>query len=424
DWFNSLVEDFLKLLSDLVAFVLETIAAAAEAIAETAKKVAEAGLKLIEAVVRAAMAVLEQLLKASLLILANIILALTLLSNIQSFPQVISIFSLISMTEGYTMKIKFLYIKLENKENINDNVEYHVYFDWFYVDFVDLKLPFMISEIRKNDKLIIQEIEPLFLGSGGLISNGNSSKSSQEIQNSNSSAYDINSNLTVYQYNGEVIFIEKSIFEKNFLWGFSSTFALLGVILGILIAVHSKRSDKIKYYTNLFLAIATILLYVLNIIIWTIEGRFLNLLEKAKLISYVIGVLTALLFVGTLLKLAFGGKKEDFIELVNDLQFWILAILRIINLIIGYLNLFLKDVDWYSIKTALLIQVSIFAGIVFLAHFFISNIELRKNLNIFGKYCLFSGLGLFTIILTYYSVFTISAFFDFLFFYGGTEYEK
>ncbi|MGQ4876104.1 MAG: hypothetical protein ACP6IY_18720, partial [Promethearchaeia archaeon] len=159
DWFNSLVEDFLKLLSDLVAFVLETIAAAAEAIAETAKKVAEAGLKLIEAVVRAAMAVLEMMLKAALLALIYAMYAVALYNAILTFGLLTLAIVPLSLIMQNPFHIDFL--KLEFNF-FGLNIKYETITSWSYQKFLDVDIPLLITNIYIDDLLIYSYINNIF----------------------------------------------------------------------------------------------------------------------------------------------------------------------------------------------------------------------------------------------------------------------
>ena len=408
-WFESLIEAFLDLLSDLVAFVLDAVQKVAEALGNLVQAVAEAGLTLVKAVAAAAMEALENLLKAALLALAYTILAFTLLTYTASFPLVVALFALVGTAQGSGLEIGFLYLKLENS---NSKMEYEIYLDWLYVDFVDMKLPFMITEIRQNNEIAVQEIEPILMGKGNLNSNLESDlKASSNFEQTNES-HAIRTTETLKSNNP--IFIDGEVFHENFLWGFGATFGLIGTILGGLSIVHANKEDKPKLYTILGLGIAAIILYTLNVRKWTQKERWKDLTERNKRVSFTIGILTALIFTGALLRSLFGGESVDPIKLVKDLQFWIIIILRIINTVIGYCNFFLGGYELYNLETALLAQVSIFTGIVSLGFIFIGNPELRKNYSTFGKFCLYGGLGLFAMILTYFSVLTISAFFNLL----------
>ncbi|MGV9206070.1 MAG: hypothetical protein ACOC44_18845, partial [Promethearchaeia archaeon] len=125
DWFESLIEAFLELLSDLVAFVLESIGKVAEALGNLVQAVAEAGLNLVKAVSAAAMKALENLLKAALLAFIYTIFAISLLV----------LFPLIAVMHF----LQSSFSQLIEDRSLSIDIEYEITLE--PVDFLDLIVP-------------------------------------------------------------------------------------------------------------------------------------------------------------------------------------------------------------------------------------------------------------------------------------------
>ncbi|MBD3227168.1 MAG: hypothetical protein GF329_03185 [Candidatus Lokiarchaeota archaeon] len=270
----------------------------------------EWGMKVLGAFAEGAAQAIEAAIKAIILILAFILLALNLFFLIIGFLLTVGILLILSIFVNAIMVASFLSLSIE-MDTFFYEIKYEI--EWGYVEFIDLKLPF-IKETHETSEIQITKKDPIFLGES--VSEKNI-YNTYKIQNNDQENLDNLKNLN----NNETI---DETFPLNVINGMTLGFNLLTVFMGIFAAAFAIPDPygKILNIISWGLFIASIIFVGYSFFqLLTPETRETHFSNAIGLgVSLIIGAV----IIGIFLKLLkFGGTPDDILALFEDLSdFW------------------------------------------------------------------------------------------------------
>ena len=148
--------NFVQLVVDFINFIIDVLIAVGTFFADLIGWMAEQGMNLVAAIAAAVLLAVEAILKAIFLALVFLTLALTLIEMVLMWSIFLVSFLVLSLETPGTLNV-FLFGFEYTSIDSSFSIKYEESIQWRFIDFFDLNLPVVRTEISQDGELISWE---------------------------------------------------------------------------------------------------------------------------------------------------------------------------------------------------------------------------------------------------------------------------